>query len=154
MVVFASGCSQPDPSEELKPLVERYIAAWNTGNFDGLENAVSKDFELRMTPQFNPLVGIDTLKNSITYWRTAYPDFKITLDEVIYTKEKVAARWTIRATNTGPGFHPPTGRTVVVPGISILHISESKIVDEWIAGNELYWMQQLGFNLTPPDNSK
>ncbi|MEK6756482.1 MAG: ester cyclase [Bacteroidota bacterium] len=86
--------------------------------------------------------------------RTAYPDFTITLDEVIYAKDKVAVRWTIHATNTGPGSHPPTGKAVSVPGMSILHVASGKIVDEWIASNDLYWMQQLGFEIVPPKSSK
>ena len=147
-------CAQRDPSELLKPLVDRYIHAWNTGDFKGLEQVVSTQFELRMSPTFDPIRGLDSLKHNITYWRTAYPDFHIDLDEVIYAQGVVTARWTIRATNSGPGAHPPTGKTVVVPGVSIIHVSAGKIVDEWIASNDLYWAQQLGFTLTPVSPAK
>lgn len=128
-----AGCARPDPLEQLKPLIDRYVRVWNTGDFNGLEEVVSAQFELRMGPQFNPVRSVDSLKSIITYWRTAYPDFHITLDELIYAPNVVTARWTIRATNTGPGKHPPTGKAIVVPGISILHVSEGKITDEWIA---------------------
>ena len=76
-------------------------------------------------------------------------DFHITADELIYAPNAVTARWTIQATNSGPGSHPPTGKTVVVPGISIIHVSDGKITDEWIASNNLYWAEQLGYTLTP-----
>ncbi|HET6273189.1 MAG TPA: ester cyclase [Bacteroidota bacterium] len=152
-LLFAS-CGQPGPSERLKPLVDTYVRAWNTGDFNGLEEAVSSQFELRMTPRFDAVHSLDSLKNSITYWRTAYPDFHITLDEVIYAPNAVTVRWTIRATNTGSGSHPPTGKAVVVPGMSIIHVSAGKIVDEWIASNDLYWAEQLGFNLVPTSPSK
>ena len=152
--LFAAGCRQPDPPERLKPLVEGYVRAWNTGDFKGLEEIVSGQFELRMTPRFDPIRGLDSLKSAITRWRTAYPDFTIALDEVIYAPNAVTARWTIRATNSGPGFSPPTDRTVVVPGMSILHVSAGKIVDEWVSSNDLYWVQQLGFTLTPPGTGK
>ena len=152
--LLAANCAQPDPSERLKPLVERYVSAWNTGDFNGLDQIVSSQFELRMTPQFEPVRSLDSLKSSISYWRTAYPDFHIDLDEVIYAPNAVTFRWTIRATNSGPGAHPPTGKTVFVPGVSIIHVSAGGIVDEWIASNSLYWAQQLGFTLTPMDDSK
>ncbi len=149
LVTFLIGCSQPDPSTHLKPLLERYLAAWNTGHFDGLEDVVSDQFELRMSPRYQPVRTLDSLKASITYWRTAYPDFHIALDEVIYAPNAATVRWTIHATNSGPGRNPPTGKSIVVPGMSILHISSNKIIDEWISSNDLYWAEQLGFTLSP-----
>jgi len=144
------GCSPPDNSKELQPLIEAYVEAWNTGNFDNLDRIADPDFELRMTPKFEPTKSLDSLKWAITYWRTAYPDFHITKDEVIYGKDAAAALWTITATNTGPGLFPPTGKRVDVQGMSILHFAEGKITDEWIAGNNLLWLKQLGYTLIPP----
>ena len=144
-----AGCGRPNLSGELKPLIDRYVRAWNTGDFNGLEEVVSGQFELRMSPRFNPIRSLDSLKSTITYWRTAYPDFHLTADELIYAPNAVTARWTIHATNSGPGSHPATGKTVVVPGISIIHVSDGKITDEWIASNNLYWAEQLGYTLTP-----
>ena len=152
--LFVTSCAPPDPAERLKPLVETYVHAWNTGDFNGLDQIVSSQFELRMSPRFQPVRSLDSLESSITYWRTAYPDFHIDLDEVIYASNAITVRWTIRATNTGPGAQPPTGKSVVVPGMSIIHVSGGKIVDEWIASNGLYWAQQLGFTLTPMKTGK
>ncbi|MFH1942890.1 MAG: ester cyclase [bacterium] len=152
--ILIDGCRQSDPSQELKPLIDAYVKAWNTGDFSGLDKVVSPQFELRMTPRFDAVRSLDSLKQTISYWRTAYPDFTIQLDEVVYGKNAAAVRWTIRATNTGPGSSPPTGKTVFVPGISIFHFANGQIIDEWIASNNLYWMQQLGFALVPPDNPK
>ena len=154
MFLFLASCGQPDPSERFKPLVDGYVRAWNTGDFKGLEDIVSDEFELRMSPLFEPVRTLDSLKISITYWRTAYPDFQIDLDEAMYAPNAVTVRWTIRATNSGPGRHPPTGKSVNVPGMSILHVSSDKITDEWIASNNLYWAQQLGFTLAPPSPGK
>ena len=152
--LIVASCSQPDSCEHFKPLVEKYVHAWNSGDFNGLDEIVSTQFELRMSPRFEPVSSLDSLKSSITYWRTAYPDFHIDLDEVIYASNALTVRWTIRATNTGPGAQPPTGKSVVVPGMSIIHVSAGKIMDEWIASNNLYWAQQLGFTLTPISATK
>src|SRR3990170_4061673 len=152
--LLVASCRPPDPAEVLKPLVDRYVQAWNTGDFNGLEEVVSGEFELRMSPRFDPIRSLDTLKSSIIFWRTAYPDFHIDLDEVIYAPNVVTVRWTIRGTNSGPGSHPPTGKAVVVPGMSIIHVSAGKIVDEWISSNDLHWAEQLGFALAPRSPSK
>ena len=104
-----------------------------------------------MTPKFSPENGIEQFKESIKNWRRSYPDFYLMLDEVLYAKEAVAARWTITATNTGAGSHPPTGKSIRVSGISIVHFVDGKIKDEWIASNNLDWLKQLGFTITPSE---
>jgi hypothetical protein len=152
--ILVTGCKEPDPSEQLKPLVEKYVHAWNTGDFKGLDEVVSPQFELRMTPRFDPVKSFDSLKNAITGWRTAYPDFTIMPDEVIYAKDRVAARWTIHATITDQESQPPIKKSIVVPGMSILHFSTGKIIDEWVSSNDLYWFEQLGFTIVPPSRKR
>lgn len=144
------GCQKKPSSQNLKPIIDKYVEFWNTGNFAGIEEILHPEFELRMTPKFEPETGIESFKESVIKWRKAYPDFHIVVDEIIYGINKVAARWTITATNTGEGWHPPTGKQVKVPGISIIHFEEGKIKDEWIAGNNGYWLQQLGFKMVSP----
>lgn len=145
-----SGCRTPDPAAELKPVLDRYIEIWNTGNLQGVEQILHPEFELRMTPEFEPETGIELLKESIAKYRTAYPDFHIDVDELFFAQDVAAARWTITATHSGPGWIPPTGKTVKVPGISIFHFEEGKLKDEWVAGNNGYWLDQIGFTLVPP----
>ena len=107
-----------------------------------------------MSPRFEPVRSLDSLKTSITSLRTAYPDLHIALDEVIYAPNAITVRWTLRATNSGPGQQPPTGKAVNVPGMSILHVSAGELTDEWIAGNDLYWAEQLGYTLVATGASK
>ena len=130
--------------------MEKYLGYWNTGDFQGIEEILHPDFELRMTPEFEPERGIDTFKKIVTKWRTAYPDFRLDVNEWIFDSDKVAGLWTITATNSGPGTHPPTGKQIKVMGMSIIHFEGGKIRDEWIASNNLLWMTQLGFTLIPP----
>ncbi|MEJ2637218.1 MAG: ester cyclase [Calditrichia bacterium] len=150
VLLLMPGCMQKRVPPDMNLKLDKYVAFWNTGNFEGIEQVLHPDFELRMTPNFEPEKGIDTFRETVTKWRNAYPDFNITIGELLYDREKVAVRWTITATNNGPGWHPPTGRQVKVPGMSIIHFREEKIVDEWIAGNNGYWLHQLGFALVSP----
>lgn len=149
-VFFLIGCTKSNSSQKLSPLLEKYIEYWNTGEFMGIEETLHPEFELRMSPDFEPEKGIVTFKETVIKWRTSYPDFHIDVNEWIYDSYKIAVRWTITATNTGPGSHPPTGKHIKVMGMSIIHFENGKIRDEWISSNDLLWMTQLGFNLTPP----
>ena len=150
--VLIFGCAKQSNIDYQKQLVDKYVQYWNTGDFDGIEEVLHPDFELKTTPKYNSASGIEKFKETITKWRTAYPDFHIKLDEEIYGNNEGAVRWTITATHTGKGSLLPTGKKVNVKGISLFHIMDSKIKDEWIAGNDLHWLRQLGFTLVPPTN--
>ena len=152
-LILSISCSTEEKwdSTELKQKIEKYVDYWNTGNFEGIEDVLHKDFELRMTPKFSPDSGIEHFQESIVYWRQAYPDFYIEIDEILYASDAATARWTITATNTGTGSHPPTGKSIKVSGISIVHFVDGKIKDEWIASNNLDWIKQLGFTVVPPE---
>ena len=150
--ILIFGCTIQPKFERQKLLVDKYVEIWNTGNFDGIEEILHPDFELRMTPKYEAEVGIKAFKDGIAKWRTAYPDFHIKIDEEIYSDNKGAVRWTITATNTGEGDMPPTGKRVEVMGISVFHIQDNKIKDEWIASNNLYWLKQLGFTIVLPSD--
>ncbi len=150
LVLFLTGCQPDDPARLYRPLILQYVNIWNTGDFTGIENVLHRDFELRMTPKFESEAGIELFKENVSRWRQAYPDFTIRIDELIFGKSATAIRWTITATNSGEGWYPATGKAINVPGMSIIHFKDGKIKDEWIASNNLYWLQQLGFTLKTP----
>lgn len=143
------GCGQ-DPAQQYGPLLDKHLSFWNTGSFEGIEDVLHEDFALRMVPRYEPQVGIDNFKEEVSNWRTAYPDFNVAVDEVVYADSAAMVRWTITATNTGEGSQPPTGKRVEVPGMSLIHFKDGKIYDEWVAGNSQYWMQQLGYQMMMP----
>jgi predicted ester cyclase len=148
--ITLAGCTKPHPSKSLNPILEKYISYWNTGEFQGIEETLHPDFELRMTPKYEPETGIESFKKTVIEWRTAYPDFHIVVNERVFDIDKIAVLWTIKATNTGSGSLAPTGKSVEVIGMSIIHLESGKIKDEWIASNDLLWMTQLGFTFVPP----
>lgn len=134
-------CAQKqDPATLMSPKVENLLKYWNTGIFDDIENTLHPEFEMRMSPEFKAKKGIETFKESVTRWRSKYPDFTITVIEAIYTDHAGAGRWTMSATSED-------GNKLEVMGISILHFKEGKILDEWISSSDLLWMQQLGYEL-------
>ncbi len=151
IILLLIGCAQPDPAITYGPLLESFGDAWNTGNLDQLDRICDPNYERRITPNFEAKVGLDELKSVITYWRTAYPDFHVTIDEVFFTENAAAVRWTITATNTGPGKHPPTDKQVNIPGMGIFHYADGKLLDEWTCDNNLLWVTQIGFTLVPPE---
>jgi predicted ester cyclase len=149
-IVFLSGCRGKGIPTDTKELIYKYVGYWNAGQFDGIENVLCENFELLESPGFKSQKGIESFKQYISTMRTAYPDFHLVIDETVYEKDKIALIWTIFATNTGPGKMPPTGKIIKGQGISVIHLKDGKIKDEWLANNNLLWMTQLGFTFIPP----
>ncbi len=149
-MVFLFGCGRKGIPADVKNTMNKYLGYWNTGQFDGIENVLCEDFELLESPGFEPRKGIGLFKQDIAAMRTAYPDFHLVIDETVYEKDKIALIWTATATNTGPGKIPATGKAIKGQGISVIHLKDGKIKDEWLASNNLLWMTQLGFTFVPP----
>jgi steroid delta-isomerase-like uncharacterized protein len=76
--------------------------------------------------------------------RGAFPDIKITLEDVFGDGDKVVARWSGEMTHTGDQMGmPATNIRVHVTGITIAEIKNGKIVRGWDNWDQLAMMQQL-----------
>ena len=94
--------------------------------------------------------GPEGAKRTITYLRSVFPDFKITIDELVVHGDKIWARQHGGGTNLGMfAGHPPTGRTGFIDVIDICRIQDGKVVEHWGVPDQLGMMLQLGL-ITPP----
>jgi len=92
---------------------------------------------------------LPALKGFISSFHAAFPDGKMTIEQVIAEGDTVSMRGTFRGTHTGQ-FHniPPTGKAVTVPALDMYHLRGGKIVEHWGGPNQLSLLQQLG--VIPP----
>ena len=72
---LAAGCGAADPRAELDPKVQRYVAMWNTADFEGVEELLTEDLELLESPGFEPGVGIDNFKETVLAYHRFLPRF-------------------------------------------------------------------------------
>ena len=83
------------------------------------------------------------------YW-AAFPDVRVTIEDVVGEGGKLAVRYTVRATHQGEFMGiPPTGKRVTFEGITILRFEGGKCVERWQSADMLGLMQQLGAVPTP-----
>ncbi|MFP4082194.1 MAG: ester cyclase [Candidatus Aminicenantes bacterium] len=141
--------------EEAQILMDDVLLMWNEGSMDMIDKHFAPEVVVHCSTFPEDLRGLEGVENWVTSARTSFPDFTITFDEIMVKDNKVMARWTLTGTNTGPlsspaGELPATGKKINISGISLMHMAESKIVEEWVIYNVLEMMQQLGFTLTPP----
>jgi len=153
-LVLIAGCQTPppDPAAELKPILDAYVEAWNTGNVDVLDAIADAGVQRHVSPTVpSSATNLDELKQVITNFRAQFPDFHVSLDEEIYVAGKSVIRWTVTGTHTGSTEElPATGKAVSVSGSSIMHYAEGKLTEEWAYFDNQDFMQQLGFTLAPP----
>jgi steroid delta-isomerase-like uncharacterized protein len=132
-------------TEENRNLTERFYAeVWNKGNLDAVADLLSGDFvDHAAPPGFPP--GPEGAKQVFMMYRGAFPDFRLSVEDVIAEGDKVVARWVTQGTHQGELMGiPPTGKRVTVTGIDMFRFAGGKIAEHWAEFDMLGMMQQLG----------
>ena len=76
---------------------------------------------------------------------SAFPCYELIAEDMFAEEDKVAVRFTLRATHRGEFMGiPATGRQIAVPGIIIYRLADGKIADHWLQVDSVALMQQLG----------
>ena len=131
--------------EENKALVRREIEElWNQRKLDIIDEIYAADYvgHAAGSPDIH---GLESLKQAASMHRTAFPDQKITIKDLIAEGDKVVVRWSITATHKGELMGiPPTGVQVTWTGIAIDRIAGGKIVEKWVNPDKFSMLQQLG----------
>jgi steroid delta-isomerase-like uncharacterized protein len=136
-------------TEENKAIVRRCIEeAFNKGN----TNAMDEFFAPNVVPHpLPPAVPHDRLglKRFFTILLAAFPDYCLTIEDMVAEGDKVVIRSTISGTHKGEFMGiASTGKQVTWAGIEIWRIEGGKVVEIWGQVDQLGMMQQLG--VTPP----
>ena len=89
--------------------------------------------------------GPEGEKKRATLYRSAFPDIRFTVEDLIAEGESVTARWSCRGTHKAE-FNgiAPTGKQFTISGISVARLAGGKMVEGWVNWDTLGMMQQLG----------
>jgi steroid delta-isomerase-like uncharacterized protein len=121
-----------------------YEEVWNNGNLDAVDDIMTGNFVDHAAPPGFPS-GPEGAKQVFTMYRSAFPDFRLNVWDLIAEGDKVVARWSTQGTHQGELMGiPPTGKRVEVTGIDIFRFAEGKIAEHWAEFDMLGLMQQLG----------
>lgn len=129
--------------------------SFNQGNFalaDDLVAPDAVDHDPATPAQMRGLRGPELLKRTAGMYRAAFPDVRISVDDVIAADDKVVLRWHSEGTHRGELLGlAPTGARGSVTGISIDRWKDGKIVEAWAEWDNLGLARQLG--AAPPEGS-
>ena len=101
-------------TEQNKALYRQFVEeVFNRGNTSAIDELVAPDFvEHEELPPGVPS-GREGVKQLSIMLRSAFPDLKATIDDILAEGDKVAARMTWRGTHKGEFMGiPPTGKSV------------------------------------------
>jgi steroid delta-isomerase-like uncharacterized protein len=133
-------------AEQNKALIARFVEEiFNKGNIDIVGEIFAPDFiEHEQLPPGLPN-GREGVKMMTTMLRSAFPDFKATIDDVLAEGDKVVIRMTWSGTHKGEFMGiPATGKRVSFGVIDIIRIANGKVVEHWGQMDSMSLMQQLG----------
>jgi predicted ester cyclase len=141
-----------DPAEASRRLIEE---GFNEGKLELADQWIAPEavnHDPAEPASVRALRGPEVFKGTVTMYRSAFPDVRITVDDVIAAGDKVALRWHSEGTHRGElAGYAPTGARGSVTGISIDHWKDGKIVESWSEWDNLGLARQLG--AAPPEGS-
>ena len=123
-------------SEENKAIARKVYEVIATGNLDLANEIVDPDAldneRASVTEEDREVKLLDTFKQFAGEVRAAFPDVRVTVEDLISEGDKVAARVTMRGTHLGEfqGI-APTGKRVQVSAIDVFNVAGGKIVEHW-----------------------
>jgi predicted ester cyclase len=143
------------PSPDDYPPVEAWVrrnlhTIWNWRLLDHVDNIYAPNCVVHV-PGGITLYGRDSLKTWLLRFMAAFPDVAVSVDHVCWVgmdagKHRVAIRWTLGGTHTGPGeYGPPSGKPVSLLVVSHQNVAGGRIVQEWLMFDAFSLLKQLAW---------
>jgi len=126
---------------EVEEVLAGIYEAVNTGNLALLDKFVAPGY----TEHSEGFQGVEPFRQQITAFRAAFPDLRVTIDDLITDGSRFASRTTITGTHTGDLMGmPATGRRISVEAVDIGRIEDGQAQERWGGLNMYSMLTQLG----------
>ena len=138
-------------SQENKDLIRRVIEqAFNKADLSIVDGAFAADYRANVPGAPKLPGGPEAFKRVVQLWRTAFPDWHMTIEELVAERDIVANRFTTRGTHQGLLLGiPPTGRPITVKGMEFHRVRDGKVAESWISDDIPGILVQLGIVKMP-----
>jgi len=108
---------------------------FNQGKFQAAYEIYAPNFQ---NHGLHETVDLKIDQDAVHAEKKAFPDLRMSVQQMVAEGDKVAVLWTFQGTHTGWGYEglPPTGTNVEVRGMTIWRIVDGRIVEEWSSWSE------------------
>jgi predicted ester cyclase len=132
-------------------IIERNLAEiWHNKNYDVADEIVAENY-VRVLAGGQLVEGREAYKKNVKDWMTICPDTYWNMDIMISKGDYVVVLYSGTGTHTGPGMGPPTGKKWTWSAVVIHRLAGGKMRECKVLGDNLSFMQQLGYKLVPPE---
>jgi predicted ester cyclase len=108
------------------------------GDFDAAREYYSPDFIDHVNEM--EYRGQEGIRQSVGLYLLVFTDLRIRVEDQIVEGDRVVSRWIAEGTNRG--------KRIRLPGITISHTADGKIVEDWTSSDTLGLIRQLGLRRT------
>ena len=133
-------------SDTNKNIMRRlFDEVWNKGHQPVADELFAQNYSHHdsSTPDLGR--GPESEKKRVALYRNAFPDIRLTIEDIISEGETVTARWSCHGTHKGDlNGIAPTGKQFTISGISIARFANGKMTEGWVNWDAVGMMQQLG----------
>jgi predicted ester cyclase len=133
-------------SDEAKEIIRRWNEeGWSGGRYELAHEIISPNMQVHGAGGQAVGMGPDGLIDLIKTWRTAFPDGRMEIDDLIVEGDTVAIRNTWYGTQTEEFYGiPPSGNKVAVTSVGIDRVQDGLVTEGWGELDMVGMMQQLG----------
>jgi predicted ester cyclase len=129
-------------SEQNQAAFREVVAeAFNKGNYSVLRAHFDPGF---IEHQFGLHPTIEGMQADIQALRKAFPDFNLTIEDIVTDGDNVWARMVARGTNLGGIMGAPNGKSFKIAVFDVVRFKGGKIVDHWGSPDRFAMLAQLG----------
>lgn len=132
------------PAREARETVRHMFTIANEKDPDAYLEVLHEDFVNHSAP---PGMAADRegYRHIYGMYVNAFPDFEITVEDMVVEGDRVMTRWTARGTHQGELMDvPPTGKEVEMTGITFNRVADGKVIEQRENADMLGLLQQLG----------
>jgi predicted ester cyclase len=127
---------------EAEEVLHGIYQAVNTGDLALLDKLVAPGY----VEHSEGFQGVEPFKQQITAFRAAFPDLRVTIEDLLMADAgRFASRTTVTGTHTGDLMGmPPTGKHISVEAVDIGRIAGGQAQERWGGLNMYALLTQLG----------
>lgn len=123
--------------------------AYSLGMLEVIDEVMAPNFVEHQAGIVPPTA--EGVKKSIALLRRAFPDLKLTIEEIVEIGDKTWARMTGRGTHLGPFMGiAPTGKPFTITVIDVCRYENGRIAEHWGVADQFALMAQIGALPRPP----
>ena len=127
-----------------KQIVDRMLSIWNGADPASLNEILSENCVYYSYRFPEPLRGRQAMQTYIAEIRSAFPDFKVFVEEMFAEDNKIVLKWKWTGTHKGQfGDIKPTGKRVSQHGVDIVHLDKNKVTEDYCIADALMLLKQL-----------